>query len=153
MNQTKGFVLLSDVRTIAQIATGPIHILPTILRLIRTGLADNGFCGVRTLTAKKQFLKDASGDPQFAEALADVQTFEDGEKSLDVIIAALEEKHYLIVSPGDSAKYIVCHPRHDWIVTTRDGIVYAATAKSDTWKKTLAKLDVPVLETTFASFV
>jgi hypothetical protein len=153
----KGMAILPTVKDLAAIATGIVYILPSPLRLVRTTAGDNGFSGVRVLTAKKVFLKDVSQDEQFAEQMQDVNTVEQAGEQVNNIINELDDGAYLIVSPGMSAKYIVCNPRHNFVVTVIDGITHIATASKETWKKVLKpsnkEAKYKVVETAFASFV
>lgn len=153
MHNTKGIVVIPTVRELAAIINGPVYILPSKLRLVRSTLGDNGFSGVRTLTSDKQFLHDATSDPAFADKLADVTELEQANATVSAVMGELGSGAFLVISPGSSAKYLVCNPTHNWVVTVRDGIAHLATASKVNWSKMLNKIEFPVIETVFASFI
>ncbi len=123
--------------------------LPSRLRLIRSALTDNGFCGVRTITSERAFIRDVLQDenfitPELAEKLQDDAdaVLEDQNEILKPL-TALAAGEYLVISPGASAKYLVCGPKDCWKALVSDNAIYLLATKRYT----------SVLCTPFASLI
>jgi len=157
-NASFGIVLLSDPKVFAKLADdGFVFLLPSPLRLVRTTRGDNGFSGVRTITYSKSFyacLKveamEAEGKEITPDVLGELQNAGPDEAE---VLDTLGPNDYRVVSERGTAKWLACHPRSKFALTTVGGTRYLCPMVTDTVLSMFKKNSKQVVTSSFASFV
>jgi len=154
-----GIAIVSSLKDLIRSETPTIYLLPSRLRLIRTTSGDNGFSGIRTVTAQSVFMQELAQEaqtnketpdylPDDIEGIAESPSSEHPGQAF----SGIKEGEFMTVTVQHRLKYLVCNPNHRWAIVVHEGIALLCPCSPTAAKKAFKAFN-PIEVNIIASFV